>query len=221
MRLPSVLYVLALIVALPLQARAADAPEMFRIFSAPVKASSLMGREVRNPRGEYVGTVGDLVFDLQHNRTPHAILDLQHDRAAYPMHALKLPRGSSYIVLEASGDHVAQQWDDTRLMPAHALMGRTFRLRNDAGAGTVVDVVLDAFWGNVAFAVVRLAGDAQLRPVPLDAFYAENGRLILRLEREAIEALPGFTPQHLDAHVADVEFLQRTARLAHGLTPIR
>lgn len=219
MRLRLLVCVLAL--CTPLTLAAADATEAFRIFSVPAKASSLIGTEVRNPKGEYLGTLGDLVFDLKHNRTPHAILDLQDDRAAYPMHALKLRRGSGHVVLEASGDQVAQQWEDTRLIPAHALIGQEFMTRNRSGTGTVIDVVLDAFWGNVAFAVVRLEGKPPLRPVPLDAFHVVNGALMLRLERKALEALPGFTPQHLDANVTNVDFLRRTARLAHQLTPIQ
>ena len=91
---------------------------------------------------------------------------------------------------------------DARLTRASALLG-----------GAVAEVVLDAFWGDVAFAAVEISG--ALRPVPLDAFALRDGEPVLRVARHNLRALPGFSHAQLDAHLADRAFLQRNARLAH------
>lgn len=201
----------------------AAAPERFRIFSEPVTASALLGKEVRNRNGEYLGTVGELVFDLPHNRTPRVVLDLQNGRPSYPMHALKLPTARGYVVLDVADNPRDQEWDGEKLVSAHRLLGAGFETSDRGAAGTLIDVVLDAFWGNVAFAVLRLDGDRLLRAAPLDAFHApkDEAPMVLRLGRDALAGLPAFTREHLEAHVTDVPFLQRTARLAHQLTPVQ
>lgn len=221
MRFRNLAGVLALGLPLLFAHASATTPERFRIFSAPVKASMLLGKEVRNGDGEYLGTVGELVFDLGHNRTPRVVLDLQEGRPTYPLHALKLPRARDYVVLEAAGDRFEQDWDGARLVSAHRLIGGDFVTHGGAAAGKVIDVVLDAFWGNVAFAVVQLDGDPLLRAAPLDAFHVRQEHFFLRVGPGVLAALPGFTPEYLDAHVDDVDFLRRTARRAHQLTPLQ
>lgn len=191
----------------PAPLAAAEIPEWFRVFSEPVKASMLIGKEVRSREGDYLGTVGDLVLDLEHNRVHRAIVARPEGHSGYPLHLLKTPPGGAHLVLEPPEDQVEQTWDDMRLVRASKLF-----------AGPVLDVVLDAFWGHVAFAVMEVEG--ALRPVPLDAFALEAGEPVLRVERRKVAALDGFTSAQLDAHLRDREFLQRKARDAHRLTPL-
>ena len=166
-----------LLLCMPLPLQSAEVPDMFRIFSEPVKASSLLGREVRNRGGERVGRVTDLVFDLRNNRVHRVVVG----DARYPMHALELSREQTHLVLD-DAKAPTQTWDDARLVRASRFVG-----------GTVVDVIIDAFWGNAAFAVMEAGG--ALRPVPLDGFGIEGGAPVLRIERGRIEALEGFTPR--------------------------
>jgi sporulation protein YlmC with PRC-barrel domain len=187
---------------------AAEIPERFRVFSEPVKASMLIGREVRTPQGKRVGAISDLVFDLQHNRVHHALVG----RSGYPLYMLKTPPGSDHLVLEFPENPVEQTWDHVRLLPASRLFGARL------ASGTVVDAVLDAFWGDVAFALVGAA--EALRPVPLDAFHEKDGQLVLRVTRAALQGIDTFSLSQLNAHLRDRDFLQRTARLAHQLTPL-
>lgn len=196
---------LLLFTALPL--RAAEIPEWFRVFSVPVKASALIGQEVRTPEGEHVGLLRDLVFDLEHNRVHHAVVGERR----YPMHALEA--AGDHLVLELPENPVEQRWPERRLLPAQQLFGARF------AAGQVVDAVLDAFWGNVAFALVGTA--EALRPVPLDAFHEKDGRIILRVADAALRDIDPFSLAQLNARLQNRDFLQRTARLAHQLTPLR
>lgn len=198
-----------LVLCLPLPLPAAEIPERFRVFSEPVKASALIGKEVRTPQGERVGAISDLVFDLQQNRVHHALVG----RSGYPLYMLKTPPGSDHLVLEIPDDPVEQTWDRVRLLPASRLFGARL------ASGTVVDAVLDAFWGDVAFALIGAA--EALRPVPLDAFYQQDGQLVLRVQDAALQGIDAFSLAELNAHLQDRSFLQRTARLAHQLTPLR
>lgn len=199
------------------------APEAFRVFSVPVKATSLLGKEVRSGGETHRGQVQELVFDLPANRVRYALVSMAGEVSAYPMHALKLPYDRSAVRLESAADRVARVTDDKDLLPASELIGARFKDRQSGLAGTVVDVVLDAFWGKVAFAALALDGDSQLRPAPLDAFARKrHGEgLALLIDGGRLEALAGFTRGQLDAGVTDPDFLQREARNAHQLTPLR
>lgn len=195
-----------LLLCAPLPLVAAETPEWFRVFSLPVKASTLIGKEVRTVQGTYVGAVRDLVFDLEHNRVHHVLVGTR----SHPMHALK--NEGAHLVLDLPDEPVEQVWPNRRLLAATEIFGTRF------ASGTVIDAVLDAFWGNVAFALI---GSAQaLRPVPLDAFHEKDGRIVLRLQDAALRDIEAFSLASLDAHLQDRDFLQRTARLAHQLTPL-
>lgn len=201
MRLPIALSLLMFCLPLPLAA--GETPEWFRVLSVPVKASALIGKEVRTAQDQHVGTVRDLVFDLEHNRVHHAVVG----ERSYPMHALEIL--ADRLVLELPGGAFEQRWPDRRLLPATQLFGARF------DSGKVLDVVLDAFWGNVAFALIGSA-DA-LRPVPLDAFHDKGGQLILQVDAVALQNIDPISLQELDARLRDTDFLRRTARLAHQL----
>jgi sporulation protein YlmC with PRC-barrel domain len=203
-----------LLAALPL--RAVQAPEWFRVFSAPARASALLGMAVRDARGDPVGVLSDLVLDLERNRVHRALVRSGARQAQYPMHALKLRQG--HIVLE--GDETTRPAAAPRLR-ASAVLGAPVWTQAGSRYGTLSDMVLDAFWGNVAFAVIDSGG--RLRAVPLDALRARTqaAGLELRIDEEKLAALEGFSAEELAANLANTEFLQRHARLAHRLTPRR
>jgi sporulation protein YlmC with PRC-barrel domain len=182
---------------------AEQTPERFRVISEPVKATQLIGSEVRTSAGKPLGSIGDLVFDLAHNRVREARVAGR----GYPLYMLKRPPGSAELVLEIPVHPVEQSWENMQLVSASTLLH-----------GPVADVVIDAFWGDVLFAVMPL--DGALRPVPLDAFGLRDGGPVLHVAREKVAALDGFTPEELDARMRDREFLERTARAAHRLTPL-
>jgi sporulation protein YlmC with PRC-barrel domain len=182
---------------------AEQAPERLRVISEPVKATDLIGREVRTSAGEPLGSITDLVFDLAHNRVREALVG----ERGYPLYMLKRPPGSTQLVLEIPARPLVQSWNDMRLARASTLL-----------EGPIADVVIDAFWGDVLFAVMPL--DGALRPVPLDAFGLRDGRPVLQVARGKVAALDGFTPAELDAGMRDTGFLERKARAAHRLTPL-
>jgi sporulation protein YlmC with PRC-barrel domain len=200
---------------------ASPAVEAFRVFSEPVRASTLIGIEVRSPLGQPAGTVRDLMLDLRNNRVHYVVLERGNVRSKHPMHAFTLPRNDSHLVLDRPEARIATAWDNVILMPAGELIGRAFAFAQGAGDGRVADVVLDAFWGDVAFAAVRIDEVAPaLRPLPLDAFETRGQALSISVRRQALASLPGFSLDELAEGLDDRDFLQRTTRGAHRLTPI-
>jgi sporulation protein YlmC with PRC-barrel domain len=192
-----------LLAAAGLALAAEQIPERFRVISQPVKATQLIGSEVRTSAGKPLGSITDLVFDLAHNRVREALVG----ERGYPLYMLKRPPGSTQLVLEIPARPLVQSWNDMRLARASTLL-----------EGPIADVVIDAFWGDVLFAVMPL--DGALRPVPLDAFGLRDGRPVLQVARGKVAALDGFTPAELDAGMRDTGFLERKARAAHRLTPL-
>ena len=199
--------------------RASAAVESFRVFSEPVRASALIGMEVRDTLGVRAGLVRDVVLDLNNNRVHYVVVESGTHYRRLPMHAFTLPRHAGHLILERPEARVEAARDDAMPVPASRLIGRSFSWPQGAPAGRVADVVLDAFWGEVAFAAVRLGEDPALRPVPLDAFQAGQP-FALSIARPKLKALPGFTWEELQAGIADRAFLQRTTRHAHRLTPL-
>jgi sporulation protein YlmC with PRC-barrel domain len=201
--------------------RDSTAVEAFRVFSEPVRASTLIGIEVRDALGEAAGRVRDLMFDLRNNRVHYLVLERGGDRTVeYPMHAFTLRRNGGQLVLDRPEARIETAWDDEILMSAGKLIGRAFELPQGTGGGRVADVVLDAFWGEVAFAAVRLDDAAALRPLPLDAFETRGPKLSISVPKQDLVSLRGFSWEELDKGLQDPAFLQRTTRHAHQLTPI-
>jgi sporulation protein YlmC with PRC-barrel domain len=189
------------------------------VFSEPVRASVLIGMEVWDAHGAYSGKVHDLALDLDNNRVHFVVLENSAEHRRLPMHAFTLPPDAGHLVLDRPQARIETVWDDVYPVPASGLIGRRFSWPQGAPAGRVADVVLDAFWGEVAFAAVRIGDDPVLRPVPLDAFHA--GRpFTLSVGRPELAALPGFTWEELRAGISDRSFLQHTTRMAHQLTPL-
>lgn len=193
-------------------------PERFRVFSLPITATALIGKAVRSSDGERLGTLRELVFDLRNNRVHHAVLDVAGGVRHFPMHRLRLSSDREHVVLKPERATIEHGYDEVTLLPASALIGP---FASEGGGGRLTDVVIDAFWGDAAFAAIALDGETSLRPVPLDAFLLRDGALVLATERGKVAALPGFTAAELDARILDRDFLQRNARNAHRLTPLQ
>jgi hypothetical protein len=137
------------------------------------------------------------------------------------MHAFTLPsNGARYLVLDLPQANIETAWEEVVPMSARKLIGHSFGLPQEPHAGRVVDVALDAFWGEVAFAAVRIEGHDSLRPTPLDAFELRRSGLEIKVSRRDLAALPAFKLEELERNLLDRHFLQNTTRLAHQLTPL-
>ena len=213
-------WAIALLVVLAIVPRAPAAIEAFRVFSEPVRASALIGIEVRDALGQPAGTVRDLMFDLRNNRVHYVVLERGSVHSKHPMHAFTLPRNGDHLLLDRPEARIDTAWDEVILMPAAKLIGRSFEVPQGTGSGRVADVVLDAFWGEVAFAAVRLGDATSLRPLPLDAFETRGPKLSISVPKRDLASLRGFSWEELDKGLHDRSFLQRTTRHAHQLTPI-
>lgn len=210
-----------LCVVLWLLPRASPAVEAFRVFSEPVLASALIGMEVRDSLGKRIGTLRDLTFDLRNNRVHYVVLESGGKHRKLPMHAFTLPsNGARYLVLDLPQANIETAWEVVVPMSARKLVGHSFGLPQEPHAGRVVDVALDAFWGEVAFAAVRIEGHDSLRPTPLDAFARRRSGLEIKVSRRDLAALPAFKLEELERNLLDRHFLQNTTRLAHQLTPL-
>jgi sporulation protein YlmC with PRC-barrel domain len=73
------------------------------------KASSFIGMDIKNPAGEQLGHIKDLVFDLKSQRVayavmstaPKALLGINEKLLAVPLNAFTLSSDEKYLVLNA------------------------------------------------------------------------------------------------------------------------
>ena len=199
------------------------------IISLPTRLSSLVGEEVGNFAGRRLGTVKDLVVDLANGRVRYAILDTRSKTVPVPFHALELSLEDEHLLLDASPQRLAKApartdgvdayWDGPalpRLARASELIGRAFQDSEGKRAGKLVDVVIDAHEGNVAFAVISLAHNT-LHPVPLNAF-AAGEELRFTLRTTALNAARHLSPAELNAGLERDEFLRENAAYADRLS---
>jgi sporulation protein YlmC with PRC-barrel domain len=219
---------LAFAAAIPCPERALAATTL-TIISLPTRLSSLVGEEVRNLAGRRLGTVKDFVIDLANGRVRYAILDTRYKTVPLPFHALELSLEDEHLLLDASPQRLAQAperangadayWDGAalpRLARASELIGRRFRSAEGELAGKLVDIVIDAHEGNVAFAVISLAGNT-LHPVPLSAF-AAGEELFFTLRATELDAARHLSLAELNAGLERDEFLRESAAYADRLS---
>jgi sporulation protein YlmC with PRC-barrel domain len=111
------LILLALLSALPLATPAAGLsdppleslwaqqqtrPGEVRQVAQLVRASDLIGMEVKNAEGESLGEVQDLGLDVNQNQVCCVLLEAEDMVFAYPFHAFKFPGGSDHVLLNGS-----------------------------------------------------------------------------------------------------------------------
>jgi sporulation protein YlmC with PRC-barrel domain len=135
-----VLFVLALLLA---PATAAAAPE--------ARASELLSAPVSDPRGERIGTLGQLVIDVDNDLVRYALIERDERDFAYPFTALRRAPGGGFVVDEgrtiAAAPGAASRHG--RLAGAAALIGREVRFAGGDRAGEVRDLVVDLGSGEV------------------------------------------------------------------------
>jgi len=90
------------------QARASEAPACYN------KASGIIGMEVKNQNNERLGTIRDVVFDLNTERVSYVVLGakkgslgLEEKYLAVPMSALRATGDAKVLILNADKDKVA------------------------------------------------------------------------------------------------------------------
>lgn len=191
--------------------------------NAAVKASSLVGMEVRSTASAGAGRIRDLAIDIGNNRVHYAELDLPGRMLAAPPDHLAISPAGTHAVF-TPGDRSIDTRAGMELARASALIG--WKVTNEAGepVGSLLDLAIDPTSGRVPFAVLRLerpAGDGALHPVPLDAFAIYSGRdsLVLTVDRDRLQPSSGFTLEQLEAGLADADFVRQHADYADRLTP--
>lgn len=136
-----ILVVLALLLAPATAAAAAQA-----------RASELLSTPVSDPRGERIGTLGQLVVDVDNDVVRYALIERDERDFAYPFTALRrAPRGDGFVVDEGRPFAVAPGTEPRhgRLVGVTTLMGREVRFADGDRAGEVRDLVVDLQSGEV------------------------------------------------------------------------
>jgi len=189
-------HVLAALLAGLLFIGSAPAAAQGRILSVPSGLKNFLGAALQDFAGQPRATITDLELDLANGGLRYAILDVQGRRIAYPFERLEVSIDGRRLITHDSAERLARApaiddcagsprwaayWAGSatpRLAAASKLIGQPFRAPD--GAGRLVDIVIDAADGRVAFAVVRLPGK-RLHAVPLYAFVLQGGELAFAL----------------------------------------
>lgn len=134
-----------------------------------MKASELIGMEIRNPDTGDTGRIDDLVVDVANSRVHFVTLDMPGSLVTQPLAALELRRGGA--VVNPASDWRFAAPKGIALMRASSLVGSEVESVAGGPLGTIADLAVDPVSGAIAFATVRLKEDPQrLLDVPLDAF---------------------------------------------------
>jgi sporulation protein YlmC with PRC-barrel domain/Ca2+-binding EF-hand superfamily protein len=180
---------------------------------AAIRASTVVGMEVRNTATGASGRIRDLVIDIANNRVHYAELDMPGRMFAAAPAQLRI---SAQGAVFTPGDRSIDARAGMALVRASTLIGWEVTSEPGERVGRIVDLAIDAASGRVPFAVLRLdrpAGGAPLRAVPTDAFalYALRESLVLTMDRSRVEAAQGFTLAQLEAGLSDARFLRTAA----------
>jgi sporulation protein YlmC with PRC-barrel domain len=137
-----ILFVLALLVA----------PDAFA--AAPeARASEILSAPVSNARGERIGTVGQLVVDVDNDVVRYALIERESQRDfAYPLSALRRAPGRDGFVLDEGRTFALAPGTNGRrgrLVGATKLLGREVRFADGDSAGEIRDFVVDLQTGEV------------------------------------------------------------------------
>lgn len=203
-----------------------------------VRLSRLIGMEVRNPRGEDIGEIQDLVVDVNNQRVHYAVLafggflGMGEKLFAYPMRLFRQSADRDRLVLNVSREQLREwpsfernRWPDwsedryrseveryhgggavqvqpranMRLVRASDLIDRDIDDPRGRDAGEIEDIVVNLRDGSLRYVVMEFDRawnpNDKLVTLPMTAFTFPargDGDLRLNVERERLEAAPGF-----------------------------
>jgi sporulation protein YlmC with PRC-barrel domain len=178
-----ILFVLAALLAPSAVAAASEA-----------RASELLSAPVIDQRGARIGSIGQLVVDVDNDVVRYALIERDERDFAYPFTALRRAPGDGFIVDEgrtiAAAPGTASRHG--RLVGAAALIGREVRFAGGDRAGDVRDLVVDLESGEVERVLVAyepVMGDP-LVSIPLARMRipADDRPIVLERDVEPREA---------------------------------
>lgn len=151
-----------------------------------VKASALIGKAVKNPKGEALGRMRDLVVDLDDNRVRYAIIEAQDRLYRYSLAQFDPSSDGTHVVLYVPRARLERSpgmdpdWEGFGLARASELLGGKLVGRDGRRLGELTDMMVDWRDGSVPFAMADLAGDAGPGTrVRLDALRMRGDELVL------------------------------------------
>jgi sporulation protein YlmC with PRC-barrel domain len=217
-----------LCIAVVLFSPAAPGADEVRVISLPTLASEMIGTPVADASGNALGTVEDLVLDLEGKRARYAILAMDGRAIGVPIEKLDPSLHGERLILDAPPERlrdapplggregywraVEGYWRapaPASLVRASELVGKPLQGERP---GKVADILIDAHAGEVPFAIVEGTAE-ELHPVPLDALQPAAGGVLL-----AVHPQRGFTRKELDAGLHSSDFLRGNAAYADRLS---
>jgi hypothetical protein len=204
------------------------------VLSVPSGIEDFLGTAAKDFAGHARAKVADLELDLANGAVRYAILELDGRRLAYPFARFEVSLDGRHLLIHDNPERLARApaleecggsprwaayWAATRtprLAPASELIGHLVRAAD--GTGKLVDIVIDAADGKVAFAVLRLPV-GRLHPVPLRAITQSGADLMLAVPFAKMDRANDMTAKQL-ADIRDEPILaRRLSRYAQGLSP--
>ena len=123
--------------------------------AAAATAAALIGAPAESRRGNAVGTVDDVIVDVDGGRVLYVIIDAEDRYYTLPMRALDLDARRPRVDLSL-GNALARVAPDVRLRRAARLIGQPLhRTGGEERIGTIVDIAFDAESGVVEQVLVR------------------------------------------------------------------
>lgn len=150
--------------------------------AATTKATALIGSTAKSPAGETLGTIRDLVIDLDDSRVRYAIVEAQDKLVRYSLVQFDPPAAGDHVVFHVARERLAEAPGmDARgqgfgLMRASDLLGASIHDREGKLLGKLAEMTIDWRDGTVLHAVADL--DPTTR-IPLDDFSMRGNALVL------------------------------------------
>lgn len=167
-----------------------------RIYWNDELASTLLGAEVVNHRGERLGEVRDLVIDLRSEQVPAVLvqsggfLGLFEEVRAFPL-SWFAPGRADRVVLDIPAADMARvrQQPSPYLPRASDLVGSEVRDRHGAVVGELRDLVVNLRDGRVRHAVLALATPERQVTIAARLLSARADALVVHMNFAELQAL--------------------------------
>ena len=141
-------FAILILTTLAFGALADEAPQL--------KATELLGMQVRDAASGAEGRIEDLVVDIANSRVHYVVIDMAARQAAVPIALLSIGIPSEPAILERRAQGPVEPRAGMALARASTLIGWEFENEPGVDQGVITDLAVDPRTGAVAYALVRL-----------------------------------------------------------------
>jgi sporulation protein YlmC with PRC-barrel domain len=197
-----------------------------------VRASDLIGMEVKNAEGESLGEIQDLGVEINHNRVQYLLLDAEDMMFAYPFHAFRFPAGSDHVLLNGSAQRIenAPRADpnkagnesfESAVTLASDLLALVLASPAGDQVGDIVDVVIDLTRGTAPFVLAEFGVTQRAVPLSDVSFQSGAENLVLTLSEDSLGAERGLSDEQMFGALGNPVLIVEADRYILVLAPFQ